>query len=130
MPEKPAATVYFDGACPLCRAEISHYRSQDGASAICFADVSKPEANPGDGLRRDQAMARFHVRKPDGTLVSGAAAFVEIRRLLPRWRWAARIAALPGMLTLLEGAYRLFLPARPFLARLYGFMSSRKKGSR
>lgn len=112
-------TVYFDGSCPLCQAEIAHYRGQDGASQLSFRDVSQPGEHLAPDLVREQAMARFHVRRSDGQLVSGAAAFVSIWRLLPRWRWAARIAALPGMMALLKGAYWLFLPARPALASAF-----------
>jgi len=114
------ATVYFDGACPLCRAEIAHYAAQDGAAALCFRDVAHSPGPLGPGLTREQAMARFHVRSADGALLSGAAAFVAIWRLLPRWRWAARLAGLPGGMLLLEGAYRLFLPLRPLLSWLAG----------
>jgi predicted DCC family thiol-disulfide oxidoreductase YuxK len=116
--EQPALTIYFDGSCPLCRAEIAHYRRQDGATQLCFRDVSQPDEIDPD-LAREQAMARFHVRRSDGQLVSGAAAFVSIWRLLPRWRWVAGIAALPGMMALLECAYRVFLPARPALAGVF-----------
>jgi len=117
--EQPALTIYFDGSCPLCRAEIAHYRRQEGATKLCFRDVSQPDGIDPD-LAREQAMARFHVRRSDGQIVSGAAAFVSIWSLLPRWRWAARIATLPYMMALLEGGYRLFLPARPALSWAFG----------
>lgn len=121
-PPDPALTVYFDGACPLCRAEIGHYRQQEGAAALCFVDVSQAGAQAGTeigaDLTRKQALARFHVRRSDGRLLSGAAAFVGIWALLPRWRPLARVAAVPGMLWLMERGYRLFLPVRPLLARL------------
>jgi predicted DCC family thiol-disulfide oxidoreductase YuxK len=109
-------TIYFDGSCPLCRAEIAHYRKLDGAGQLCFLDVSHAGQRIEPDLPREQAMARFHVRQSDGQLLSGAAAFVSIWRLLPRWRSAARIAALPRFMSLLEFAYRAFLPARPTLA--------------
>jgi len=132
MPDQPAAIVYFDGSCPLCRAEIALYRKQAKAETLCFVDASGPAAPLGEDLDRHRAMRRFHVRKEDGRLVSGAAAFVEIWKQLPGWRWAARAAAIPGMLVILEMAYRLFLSARPYLTRLFAISSlnSRREGAR
>jgi predicted DCC family thiol-disulfide oxidoreductase YuxK len=117
MPDQRAATVYFDGSCPLCRAEIALYRRQAKAETVCFVDASNATTALGEDLDRHQAMKRFHVRKEDGRLVSGAAAFVELWKQLPRWRWAARAADTPGMLVLLELGYKLFLTARPYLTR-------------
>lgn len=108
--------VYYDGACPLCTAEIGHYETRDGAERLCFVNIAEPDAKAGPDLERDAALKRFHVRKPDGTVLSGAAAFIEIWATLPGWRWLARIARLPGVPVLLEGAYRLFLPIRPALS--------------
>lgn len=123
----PALTVYYDGACPLCRVEIAHYRRQQGADALRFVDVAGPAAC-GPDLSREQALARFHVRDADGRLLSGAAAFVSIWARLPRWRWGARIAALPPVLALLELGYRAFLPIRPALSRRLGpWLAARAK---
>ncbi|NPU10428.1 DUF393 domain-containing protein [Bradyrhizobium sp. 83002] len=131
MASEPAqSTVYFDGSCPLCRAEIGYYGRTDQAGALCFVDVSKTDAEAPEGLTRQQAMARFHVRAADGRLLSGAAAFVEVWRRLPRWRWAARVASLPGALTVLELGYRLFLPIRPFLSRGLGRLAPREAAAR
>lgn len=111
-------TVYYDGACPLCTLEIKHYASRKEAAALRFVDVSQEGADLGAGLAQDAALRRFHVRRADGTLLSGARAFVEIWRALPGWSWLAGLARLPGVVPLLELAYRLFLPVRPFLSRL------------
>jgi predicted DCC family thiol-disulfide oxidoreductase YuxK len=112
------STVYFDGSCPLCRAEIRQYRRADRGDALCFVDVSLATAEIPKGVTRQQAMQRFHVRARDGRVLSGAAAFVEVWRGLPGWRWAARAAAVPGALTVLEWGYRRFLPVRPFISGL------------
>lgn len=111
-------TVYYDGSCPLCTAEIGHYETRRGAGAVCFVNVAEEGIETGGDLDRETALKRFHVRKPDGTLLSGAAAFAEIWDTLPGWRWLARIAKLPGVLWILELGYRLFLPIRPILSRI------------
>ncbi len=112
--------VYFDGACPLCSLEIAHYKRQAGTEKLTFVDASEPGTDLGNGLNQKQAMGRFHVRDTDGTLISGAAGFALIWGLLPRWRVAAQLAAVPGVLPVLELAYRAFLPMRPLLARRFG----------
>ena len=118
-PQVSKSTVYFDGSCPLCRAEIGHYRRQDSDGKLCFVDVSRTTETLPVVLTRQQAMKRFHVLAGDGQLLSGAAAFVDVWSRLPRWRWAARAAALPGAMTMLELGYGLLLPVRPILYRLF-----------
>ena len=120
----PKSTVYFDGSCPLCRAEIGYYQRKDQYSALCFVDISEPGGIPPEGITQERAMKRFHVRASDGRVLSGAAAFVEVWARLPRWRWAARLAGLPGVTPLLEVGYRLFLPIRPYLSKTFGKLKS------
>ena len=67
------------------------------------------------------------MRKADGTLLSGAAAFIEIWRTLPGWRWLAQVARIPGVPSLLEGAYRLFLPIRPALSWIAARLGSKAR---
>ncbi len=119
-PELAQSTVYFDGSCPLCRVEIGYYRREDQSGSLCFVDVSESAAASPEGVTQRRAMERFHVRASDGRVLSGAAAFVEVWSRLPQWRWAARAASLPGALAVLELGYRMFLPVRPYLSRLFG----------
>ena len=118
--ELSKSTVYFDGSCPLCRAEIGYYRRKDQAGALCFVDVAETGAMTPEGITQQRAMERFHVRAGDGRVLSGAAAFVAVWARLPGWRWAARAASLPGALAALELGYRMFLPVRPLVSRLSG----------
>jgi demethoxyubiquinone hydroxylase (CLK1/Coq7/Cat5 family) len=116
---KETLTVLYDGGCPLCRREIAHVQGlaeQREGSALCFVDISRQaEASAAFGPERDALLARFHVQCSDGSRLSGAAAFTAMWSRLPGWRWLARLAKLPGMLTLLEWAYRGFLKLRPGL---------------
>lgn len=114
----PDLTVYHDGSCPVCRLEINRYRQSTGSERIHFVDVSDPDVDPGPDLPRTKAMGRFHVRLPSGELKAGAAAFVEIWRVLTYWRPAAMIASLPGATPALDIGYRLVSPLRPAVARL------------
>ena len=117
--KRPKSTVYFDGSCSLCRAEIGHYRREDKAGALRFVDISATGASPPEGITQERAMKRFYVRASDGRVLSGAEAFVEVWTRLPRWRWAARAASLPGAVIALEWGYMLFLTVRPFFSRFF-----------
>jgi predicted DCC family thiol-disulfide oxidoreductase YuxK len=118
MPLEPSqTTLYFDGSCPLCRAEIGYYRRKDQTGNLCFVDVSQTDAATPAGMSQKQVMARFHVRSSDGRVLSGAAAFVEVWTRLPHWRWAAWVASVPSVLAILEVGYRMFLPIRPYISR-------------
>lgn len=115
--DKPPLTVLYDGACPLCRREIGLYQGMRPHEPLCFADVSDTGQALPPGTTRDQLMARFHVRRPDGQLLSGAQAFVALWATLPGWRWLALAARLPGALWVMERGYRGFLRVRPRLQR-------------
>lgn len=109
-------TVLFDGSCPLCRREVGLYQSVAPLQNVSWLDVSQEAAKLSQA---DQAryMARFHVRLPDGRLLSGAAAFVALWLVMPGWRWLGRLGQLPGVTPVLELAYRGFLHLRPVLQR-------------
>ncbi|MDY0057715.1 MAG: demethoxyubiquinone hydroxylase family protein [Methyloversatilis sp.] len=126
-PEQPdTLTVLYDGGCPLCRREIAHVKGladRRPDSALCFVDISTDApASAAFAAHRAALLARFHVQRADGARLDGAAAFVAMWARLPGWRWLAR---LPGMLPLLEWAYRGFLRVRPWLqARARRFEST------
>jgi demethoxyubiquinone hydroxylase (CLK1/Coq7/Cat5 family) len=116
----PALTVLYDGGCPLCRREIALYRSLKPLRPLGWLDVSDAEAVLPTGASpcdRATYLARFHVRRADGQLLSGAAAFVELWRVLPGWVWLGRLGGLPGATPVLEIAYRAFLRLRPAMQR-------------
>ena len=108
--EQLPLTVYYDGACPVCRREIGFYRARTGeAVRDCNA---APAACPAPDLSREDALRRFHVRLPGGTLVSGAAAFLALWRETPGFRLAARLLSVRPAVALLDLGYEGFLRLR------------------
>lgn len=114
-PTTNECTVFYDGSCPLCRAEIGLYQRLGTRAA--FHDVSSEGALP-PGVTPEQAMARFHVQRADGRIESGARAFATLWQASPGgWRILGRIVARRPIVWLAEGCYRLFLRIRPLLQR-------------
>ena len=74
-------TLFWDGACPLCRREIAYYKSIDRAGAVNWVDChADPSVLAPYGVTYEQAMARIHAaeRTPEGgeRLLSGVDAFM------------------------------------------------------
>ncbi|MEI7465380.1 MAG: demethoxyubiquinone hydroxylase family protein [Burkholderiales bacterium] len=111
-------TVLYDGACPLCRREVGVYRGLTPLQPLRWCDVSDANLPLPPGGHRADYLARFHVQQGDGTMLSGARAFIALWAALPGWRWLARLAALPGVAGLMEVAYRGFLRVRPAMQRV------------
>lgn len=102
----------------MCRREIAFYQARKGADAIDWVDVSQPENAPGD-LSCAQAMARFHVRTQEGRLFDGGAAFAQLWKQLPAFRWIGHVFDTWATRWLINGAYNLFLPLRPHVQKLF-----------
>lgn len=111
-----AREVFFDGACPVCRREIAVYQGA-AEPAVQWRDVSAPDSDFVEELDREALLARFHVRRADGTIVSGFKAFLAVWRSIPRLAWAAQLLDRQPFLLLGEGVYRLFLRVRPLWRR-------------
>lgn len=101
--------VLYNETCPVCRFEINAYRKQALAEGVAlrFEDLSHVAAW---GLTPQEAARRLHVLH-EGKLVSGIPAFQILWAKLPRWRWFARLTALPGLHQLACAFYEyLFAP--------------------
>jgi len=117
-PNTTASTVLYDGSCPLCTVEINQYKKISLDGKINWVDVSSSEFVPPAGQSKEALMQRFHVIKPNGDLVSGAAAFVHVWEQLPGWNRLAKVAQVPGALDVMEFSYDKFLKIRPKIQSL------------
>jgi len=111
-----AEAVFYDGGCPICRREIAAYRDMSGMDAIEWRDVTDARTDL-CGLDRAAALARFHARRADGAVVSGAAAFLAVWRRSDRLRPLAIALDRQPFRAALELGYRGFLKVRPLWRR-------------
>jgi predicted DCC family thiol-disulfide oxidoreductase YuxK len=86
---------------------------------VCFVDISDTSVSLPPGTTREQLLARFHVQRADGQLISGARAFLALWEALPGWRWLALLGRVPGATWCMERTYVLFLRWRPALQRWF-----------
>jgi predicted DCC family thiol-disulfide oxidoreductase YuxK len=120
--DQPRVTVWFDGDCPLCRAEIALYqRLDEKAGRIAFLDLAGERSCP---INRADMLARFHAQETGGPLISGAKAFAAMWKQVTPFQPLGYLAQLPLILPVLDCLYGWFLKVRP---RLQSLMVAREK---
>ena len=116
MSHEEKTEVFFDGACPLCRREISLYKRLDKVGSVNWVDVSV-QAPEDSRLDREELLRRFHIKNKNGQIFSGAKAFFELWRELPGWKWLGRMGKYTLVVKFAEMVYIGFLKVRPLMQR-------------
>jgi predicted DCC family thiol-disulfide oxidoreductase YuxK len=108
-------TLYYDGACPLCRTEINRLRDAAG-EAIALVDVH--EMSPIKGLPSRQALLKqLHLRTSDGRLLVGLDANVAAWQVTS-YGWLFRWLRWPGVRQIADKVYDYWAEVR--YRRRYG----------
>ena len=112
--------VYYDGLCHLCSREIRHYKKiKESNEHIDFIDITTPPFDAlKEGLDPFEIHKVMHVRTPDGKVHTAVDAFIEIWKVFPKYRWAAKIAQTPVIKTILTLGYHAFAKVRPYLPKV------------
>ena len=80
--------VYTDGQCPLCQWMRARVEPFDKGKRVEWIDYNLPENLSRAEPRTYEELAdEMHVRTPDGRWSRGYAAWLEVLRVLPAWRW-------------------------------------------
>ena len=105
----PSLTVLFDGGCPLCSREIGHYQNLTSLVPIQWFDITRDDLMLRQfGVKREDAMAEFHVFDDKGQLHKGADGFVVLWQALPYYCWLASISRILHLLPLMRKFYTHF----------------------
>lgn len=113
-------TIYYDGQCPLCQAEIEFLKSRNRESLLAFADLSDLSFDQGQHqISCSMALERIHGRLGDGRLLVGVPVFAEAYRRagLKTLAW---FLSQRWCLPVLSGAYSLFARYRQPISRCIG----------
>ena len=86
----PELTLYYDGQCPLCQAEMAFLQTRNAAGRLAFVDITQTgfeaSAQP---FSCDAAMAQIHGRLANGEVLVGVPVFSKAYALanLPFLSW-------------------------------------------
>jgi predicted DCC family thiol-disulfide oxidoreductase YuxK len=107
-----AAKVYYNSACPVCRAGIAGQRERMaacGATDVEWIDVhSNPERVSEVGAPLEAVRERLHVKEDDGSIGVGVDAFERLWSRTRGQRWLAALARVPGLRQLGQLGYNIF----------------------
>jgi uncharacterized protein (TIGR01777 family) len=101
-------SVYYNGACAVCRTEISHYarRCQAAAAPVRFVDSSIQCDDLAEyGLRREHLERRLYLKSANGKMLSGVAALTSLWAQTPGYRWLSKFVSLPIVRPIAEMLY-------------------------
>jgi predicted DCC family thiol-disulfide oxidoreductase YuxK len=113
-------TLFYDGACPLCQAEILFLSSRNQQKLLDFVDVNSDQFNANTvGVSCEQALAAMYGQYADGSLIQGAAVFPEAYRranlMFLAWLFSRR-----SLQPLLKLSYQIFAKYRHLISRVLG----------
>jgi predicted DCC family thiol-disulfide oxidoreductase YuxK len=106
-------TVFFDGKCSLCSAEIGHYKNIAPEDVFTWVDVTEsPDRLNRLGISQVEALKSLHVQDQHGQLFSGVDAFAVLWRAIPRWKVLGIVVKSPGVYQIAKILYRKFADRR------------------
>lgn len=113
-------TLFYDGACPLCQAEILFLSGRNQADLLGFVDINSTAYDPLKvGVSCEEALAAMYGQYADGTLIHGVTVFPEAYRRadLPTLAW---FFSRKSMQPILKMGYRFFANNRHAISRVFG----------
>jgi len=113
-------TLFFDGACPLCQAEILFLQNRNQAGLLHFVDINSAQYDPQTvGVSCEEALARMYGQIEGESPINGVAVFGEAYRRanLPLMAW---IFTRSWMMPILQPSYRFFAKHRHGISGFFG----------
>ena len=116
----PELTLYYDGQCPLCVAEVAFLQSRNTQGQLAFVDITQAGFEvAGHNISCEAAMAQIHGRTADGQVLVGVPVFATAYQLakLPVLAW---LLSRRWLMPVLQPAYVLFAKHRQAISKCIG----------
>ncbi len=113
-------TMYYDGLCPLCQAEILFLSRRNEAGLLSFVDVNSSQYSADAvGVSCLEALDSMYAQYDDGELINGVDVFSAAyqRANLPTLAW---LFSRPSLRPMLNLGYRFFAKNRHRISSIFG----------
>ncbi len=118
--EPATLTLYFDGSCPLCLAEMDLLKHKDRGRLLRFEDITaKDFSEQQHGIACELAMKSIKGKLSTGEQLDGIQVFAKAYELVGM-RFYARFLSARPLEGLLTWAYLKFAKHRHFLSKILG----------
>ncbi len=113
-------TLYYDGNCPLCKAEMIYLSARDKTGKLGFVDVRQPCALDNlSGVSCANALANIHAQTLDGQTLLGVDAF-RVAYAMVDLKILSWLLGIQVLQPLYRRSYRLFATHRYTLSKIFG----------
>src|SRR5256885_1208799 len=99
--------VYTDGSCPFCRWSRGKVERYDRERRVDFRNYNDPAVARETPYSAAALATEMHVLAPNGQWYGGFAAWLEVLKALPRWRWLGKILGYPPFRWMGPALYRV-----------------------
>jgi predicted DCC family thiol-disulfide oxidoreductase YuxK len=113
-------TLFYDGACPLCQAEIVFLQNRNASGLLRFVDINSSQYDAQQvGVSCEEALASMYGQVEGEAPINGVAVFGEAYRRanLPFMTW---IFTRSWMMPILRPSYRFFAKHRHGISGFFG----------
>lgn len=113
-------TLFYDGLCPLCEAEIVFLSRRNQRQLLTFVDINSVQFEPERvGVTCQQALLSMYGQYDDGGLIQGVTVFAEAYRRA-NLQTLAWIFSRPLLQPIFNVGYRFFAKHRHQISKLIG----------
>lgn len=117
----PELTLFYDGHCPFCAAEMARLRRWNKLGRLGFVDIAEPDFDPAPlGVDMAALDRELHSLTADGKLLVGIDSMLAAYTLVDRG-WMVCPLRMRLFRPLLANAYRVFARNRYRISRWMGY---------